>query len=406
MCGQDANCLEGKNVKKQIKSVVTLLIICLVVVAMLAVTNYVTAPYIEKNEQSAANEALLIVMPDGENFKTVDTSSYTLPGTIVEVYSEKNGGYVFKINTTGYGSNFVIMCGVLADGTVSGATCLSSNETLGYEKSYGENLVGKTSETIEEVATIAGATKTTEGYKNAVKDALNAYIILGGGSVDLRTDEEILNENLSLALPEANGEFTELFITEIIQNVDSIYTANNGSGSVYIIGESFVAVDSEGKVMSEVSDEIKNIIEAQATIINPSELTQIDLSNYEGIPSAITKAYTTSSGNFVFELKAAGYGINGDKYTSSGKYIIIKISLTADGTIISCKTLEQYETDGFGSACADKEFYSQFNGKNKSNYSEIDAISGATITTNGYKNAIAKAFEAVEILKGDISNEE
>ena len=42
-----------------------------------------------------------------------------------------------------------------------------------------------------------------------------------------------------------------------------------------------------------------------------------------------------------------------------------------------------------------------FNGKEEANYREIDAISGATLTTNGYKTAVSKVFEAIKILKGD-----
>ena len=34
------------------------------------------------------------------------------------------------------------------------------------------------------------------------------------------------------------------------------------------------------------------------------------------------------------------------------------------------------------------------------NYTEIDAIGGATITTDGYKQAIERAFNAVKILGG------
>ena len=73
----------------------------------------------------------------------------------------------------------------------------------------------------------------------------------------------------------------------------------------------------------------------------------------------------------------------------------------ADGKIIVCETVSQKETDGIGSACADASFYSQFNGKTAENYGEIDAISGATITTQGYKTAVSKIFEAIKILKGD-----
>ena len=34
-------------------------------------------------------------------------------------------------------------------------------------------------------------------------------------------------------------------------------------------------------------------------------------------------------------------------------------------------------------------------------YKDIDAISGATYTTNGYKTAISKVFEVIAMLKGD-----
>jgi len=60
----------------------------------------------------------------------------------------------------------------------------------------------------------------------------------------------------------------------------------------------------------------------------------------------------------------------------------------------------QSETEGIGSACADKAFYGQFNGRDESNYKDIDAISGATLTTNGYKTAVGKAIEVVKLMEG------
>ena len=132
--------------KKQLNSVISLLAICAVVAVLMALTNYVTAPFIQKNEDAAANAALLEVMPDGSGFEKVDLSSYTLPATVTEVFRSENGEYVFKLKTSGYASDMIIMCGVNADGTVSGAVCLSSGETLGYEKTYGDSLKGKTSD--------------------------------------------------------------------------------------------------------------------------------------------------------------------------------------------------------------------------------------------------------------------
>ena len=55
---------------------------------------------------------------------------------------------------------------------------MSSGETLGYEKTYGNSLVKRTLNSIDSVDTVASATKTTSGYKNAVKDALNAASVL------------------------------------------------------------------------------------------------------------------------------------------------------------------------------------------------------------------------------------
>lgn len=388
--------------KTSIKSIVSLVCICSVIALALAFTNYVTKPIIEKNENAAANEMLLVVMPDGEGFEKIDTSDYTLPSTVTDVYKVSNGGYVFKLLTTGYSSGFSIMCGVNADGTVSGAVCLSSTETLGYEKTYGDGLVGKNTTDIETVDTVSGATKTTSAYRSAVKDALNAAVILGGGSVDLRTEEEILAENLAAALPEANGEFTKYFFVEIIDGFDAIYTANNEAGFVFVKDEQFIAASKEGTVLTEgVDAAIAESISEAAKTIAATTKTAIDLSTYEELPAALISAEKTASGNYVLELRASGFGINGDQwYNPSGEYIYIRVSLTAEGKIIDCLTVSQSETANIGGACADESFYGQFDGKTEENYKEIDAISGATLTTNGYKTAILRAFEAVKIFEG------
>ncbi len=383
---------------KHLKSVLSLTVICGMVAVLLAITNSVTAPVIEKNAASAANEALLIVLPSGEEFTSVDLTAYELPSTVTEAFTEKNGGVVVKLKTAGYGADMIIMVGIDASGTVTGATCLSSNETLGVEKTYGETASGQTAETIDSLEVVSGATKTTAAYKGAVKDALNTAIILGGGSVDVRDEAQILADNLAAALPAGEGEFEKLFITEAVTDISAAYKAVNGAGYVFLSGETYVGTDAEGNVVSEADEAVKAAVSAQAAAIISSELTEIDISALE-LPSQIEKAYKTSGGCFVFELKAAGFGINGDEYYyPSGEHIKIKVSVTADGTIIACETTYQNESEGIGSACADPVFYTQFNGKTAENYGDIDAIGGATITTNGYKTAISKVFEAVAAL--------
>jgi electron transport complex protein RnfG len=388
--------------KKSIQSTLVLVCICAVISLILAATNAITAPIIAKNQSAAASKALLVVMPDGRDFTSVDLSTYTLPATVTEAWTEAGGGYVITLNTTGYSSGMIIMCGIRADGTVSGATCLSSGETLGYEKTFGENFKGLNAESVAAVDTVTGATRTTSAYRAAVQDALNAAIILGGGSVDIRTEEEILADALNEALPAGEGKFTKVFLTEVLEGIDAVYAADNGRGHVCVIGEQFVAVDENGTVLSAVDPAVSENASAQIAKLAASTLTDLDLTAYADLPGTLVAAQKTASGNYVLEIKGAGYGINGgnEYYPASGEYILIRVSMTAQGQIIDCLTVSQKETDGIGSVCADESFYGQFVGKTEETYEQIDAISGATMTTNGYKKAILRAFEAVKILEG------
>lgn len=391
--------------KKSVKSILVLVCICATVSILLALTNSITAPIIEENEQKNANAALLEVLPDGGSFEQLDLRSFHLPSTITQAYRAENGGYVIKLNTTGYASGMVLMCGVSSDGTVTGTKLISSGETPSVggaaANTFAGAVVGKEISNIDAVDTISGATKTTAAYRSAVKDALNAVVILGGGFVDIRTDEEILRDNLAAALPQAEGDFTKYFFVEDIDGVDAIYTANNNTGAVCLIGEQFIAVDAANQVISECSEAdaqtVKNAMEA----VHSTSTADIDLSAYSNLPTQLVSAKLTATGNYIMEIKAAGYGIaGGDEYhPASGEYIHILVSITADGRIIDCLTLSQKETDGIGSACEEESFYGQFDGKTEETYNDIDAISGATYTTNGYKQAILRAFTSVKIFE-------
>ncbi len=386
--------------KTNVKNLAVFVCICTVITLLLATTNFITAPIVAKNQAASANKALLEVMPNGKGFEEMDLSSFTLPSTVTEAHKETNGnGHVFKLVTSGYGTDMVIMCGVNADGVVTGAVCLSSNETLSKEKTYGENFANKDAAAVDAVDTIGGATKTTAAYKNAVKDALNAAIILGGGSVDIRTEEEILADNLDAALPEGAKEFEKLFRVEKLEGIDAVYAAKNEAGYVFVAGEQFVGVKADGTVVTQgVADTapFTNALE----ILKNSTLKDVKIP--DSLKDTVLSAQKTASGNYVVETKGAGYGIKGgnEYHPASGKYIVVRVAMTANLEIIDCLTVSQEETKGLGDACANEKFYGQFAGKTETNYTEIDAISGATLTTDGYKQAIERAFAAVKTLKG------
>lgn len=108
----------------------------------------------------------------------------------------------------------------------------------------------------------------------------------------------------------------------------------------------------------------------------------------------IDKAYISkdSSGN------VSGYVMSVTSTEGYGGEINIILGIKNDGTISGLEILSISETPGLGMQADTDEFKSQFAGKNVSSISytktgasedyEIDALSGATITTNAMTNAV------------------
>ena len=104
----------------------------------------------------------------------------------------------------------------------------------------------------------------------------------------------------------------------------------------------------------------------------------------------VTEIYRAENGaGYVFMLTTKGYG--GDMKLICG--------VKADGTIEACKTLSHSETSGLGSKTAEDPYRDQYAGKNAETLNEVDAISGATISSTAYKNAIEEALEAFDKVK-------
>ena len=420
---------------KHIKSILTLFVICAVVSVALATVNGITAPIILDRQNQAAAGALLEVMPDGGTFEKVDLSEYELPASVKEAHKASNGGVVVQVEWAGFNPGNVTMVGVSADGKVTGTKTITVKDSGGNGKDSATEIpnmdanghyVGADMSTIDGVDTIGGVTVSTKAYRAAVKDALAAATILGGGSYV--SPEQLLLNNLNAALGTEGVEFEEHFFVEVVEGVETVYDAKNGAGYVAVIGGNFIgvangtvvgSVDGETNAIT-VSDEDKATAETAVAIIMATTYTDLDLT-MDGIANRIISAKVTNTGVYVFEIEAEGWGIHGEY--SSGMPIEIKVAITAEGKIISCVTISQQETDNIGSACANEEFYNQFIGKTQDDYtdtrvdidmtggfhiseerqeyvSDMDAIAGATVTSTGYKVAIMHAFNAVKIFEG------
>ena len=108
-----------------------------------------------------------------------------------------------------------------------------------------------------------------------------------------------------------------------------------------------------------------------------------------GLPAQIVSAYAAQdaageNAGYVFTVNGAGFGGT----------ISVLCAIGADGNILSCWALDvSSETKTLGGKVADIEYSNQYTGAD-AGLSGIDAISGATITSDAYKGCVQAAFEA------------
>lgn len=146
-------------------------------------------------------------------------------------------------------------------------------------------------------------------------------------------------------------------------------------------------------------------------------VTMEDLKFYEDVNSLLGYGSKSSHIDEISVVKGEGedYGYiilvtNSDGYSGD---IQMAIGISGDGIILGIEFLKINETAGLGmEAAEDKEFLNQFIGKDVDRFqytktgavldSEINAISGATITTSAIVDGINSAISLMFFLKGGI----
>ena len=189
--------MKNSKAKEIIVPAVSLFLICVVVTALLALTNAVTAPKIDAlavETQEATKKQVLSSADSFSEEKQVekDGVSYTYYDGLASDGSVV--GYVFVTSAKGYGGDISVMVGVLGDGTVAGVNILSINETAGLgmnakNQSFLDQFLGKSGEigvaknnpSDTEIQALTGATITSSAMATAVNTALSLYAEIGGG---------------------------------------------------------------------------------------------------------------------------------------------------------------------------------------------------------------------------------
>ncbi len=169
---------------QMVKCVAVLGAICLVVAALLAAINYVTAPIIAERAKRDEEKAYLAVLPDATGFETVERTA-EVPKTVTEIRRDKGGsGYAFMVKMSGYGGDsapITAIVGIDANGKITRIAVTDvSGESAGIGdkvagKDYLATFIGKDS-LLNGVNTISGATVSSSGFIGGVKDAFDAFL--------------------------------------------------------------------------------------------------------------------------------------------------------------------------------------------------------------------------------------
>ena len=125
----------------------------------------------------------------------------------------------------------------------------------------------------------------------------------------------------------------------------------------------------------------------RAIIPDATGFEQIDT---DGLPATVEEAYVTeNSVGYIFIAVVNGYG---------GEIRVI-CGMDMEGRLISASTLQHSETKGIGTILEDASFLGRFEGKD-SRLDGVSTVTGATISTSAFINAVKDVFAAFETVRG------
>ena len=237
--------------------IVVLVLIGGVITAALALTNEATAPVIAEAQRVAAEKAKQEVLPDGADFALVEDAE-GLPESVTEVSRAGNGaGYVITVNGKGFDADLVVMTGLDSNGVITGVKVLSNKETASIgaiiakdDSPFMAQLPGMTD--TANIQATSGATMTSNGIKNAVQTAFDAFTILTGGTVEAKVYEapaNLTDEHLAQHYPGAT--FTDVAGGKVSDAGTVVYAGETGmTGPVAVA----VFFDAEDKIICVVAD--------------------------------------------------------------------------------------------------------------------------------------------------------
>ena len=155
-----------------------------------------------------------------------------------------------------------------------------------------------------------------------------------------------------------------------------------------VIGGAMAAINLITAPKIAADHKLKEETALSAVVPNNQGFTQISI---DDLPESIIGVYTDNgSAAMAVMLSVKGY--------DSSNPMSVAVGFDENGEIIKCSVIScNGETKGIGSKIADEEFLSRFYGK--TDVSSVDTISGATISSRAFKDALEDACKVVSAFR-------
>ncbi|MCL2806417.1 MAG: FMN-binding protein [Treponema sp.] len=124
----------------------------------------------------------------------------------------------------------------------------------------------------------------------------------------------------------------------------------------------------------------------------------MDIENISGLPESVIEIYeTTNKTGYVFTISVKGFGRDNMR---------LLCGVGMDGRIIKSNqtdlVLSHTETPSYFNRVFSELHLNRFWNSGKTDVEQIDAVSGATVSSNALKRAFVYALTAFELIRGDI----
>lgn len=381
-------------------------VVCAVAGLLLSAVNALTAPVIAANSLAQVESTLEEFFPNG-SFTDVSEKYITDEYDLVDgVYEADGEGYVFTLHNTGYSSDgFKIAIAFDNDGNIVGYKGLENSETAGkgdkaFADDYINEVVGLTS--TDSMPLITGATITTKAVGEAVTQAEAIFNEIQGIDFDADAASEAANN----AKPESdatcsdNGDGTygckvTGFAGELTATVEiadgKVVSVTDLAGDDYgdHVGDDWFE---DASVFEGVSsaDEVDSMTGATISSNAIKSMVQcaLDMANGDSAPLATSETAPVASeddtcsdnGDGTYACKAKGFA--GELTATIG---------VKDGKVVSFEDLDGKDN---GDKVGDDWFKDSSSLVGVSSGDEVEALSGATYTTDAVKKMIDAAISA------------